>query len=108
MRVVANLNEVEKGAMIIEAANKNCDTAHAVVMLIWYRWMRLRICESGREVVWGGCWAMSSEGNDIRMGRKMELVKEIMENRTRAKDPFLAISPTMSFDDCSIAALSAF
>ena len=35
MRVVANWNEVEKGAMIIEAANKNCDTAHAVVMSIW-------------------------------------------------------------------------
>lgn len=35
MRVVANWNEFEKGAMIIEAANKNCDTAHAVVMPIW-------------------------------------------------------------------------
>lgn len=51
---------------------------------------------------------MSSEGNDIRMGRKMELAKEITENRTKAKDPFLAISPTMSLDDCKFAALSAF
>lgn len=68
----------------------------------------MRICGRGGEVVWEGCWSVSSEGNDIRTGRKMELAKEIMENRTRAKDPFLAISPTTSFDDCSVAALSAF
>ena len=50
----------------------------------------------------------SSEGNDIKNGRKMELVKDMTENKTRAREPFLAISPTRSFVVCSSAALSAF
>ena len=37
MRVVANWNDVEKGARIIEAAKANCDKPQAVVMSIWYR-----------------------------------------------------------------------
>ena len=51
---------------------------------------------------------MSSEGNDIRKGRKMELVKDMTENKTKAREPFLAISPTASFVVCNFAALSAF
>lgn len=55
-----------------------------------------------------GYRVVSSEGNDIKKGRTIELVNDIMENRTKAKDPFLAISPTMSFVVCNSAALSAF
>lgn len=51
---------------------------------------------------------MSSEGKDTRKGRKMELARDITENKTKAKEPFLAISPTTSFVVCNSAALSAF
>lgn len=51
---------------------------------------------------------MSSEGNETKKGRKMELANEITENSTKAKEPFLAISPTMSFVVCNSAAWSAF
>ena len=50
----------------------------------------------------------SSEGNDITNGKKMELAKDMTENRTRAREPFLAISPTRSLVVCNSAALSAF
>ena len=53
------------------------------------------------------CRAMSSEGREIKNGRKMELAKDITENKTKAKEPFLAISPTMSFVVCNCAAFSA-
>ena len=43
MSVVANWNEVEKGARIIEAANANCEMPQAVVMSIWYRPMKLAV-----------------------------------------------------------------
>ena len=55
-----------------------------------------------------GYRATSSEGSDIRKGKKMELANDITENKTKAKDPFLAISPTASFVDCNSAAWSAF
>lgn len=51
---------------------------------------------------------MPSEGNDTTKGKKIELMKEITENKTKAKEPFLAISPTMSFLVCNSAALLAF
>ena len=50
----------------------------------------------------------SSEGKEIRKGRKTELAKDITENRTKAREPFLAIWPTMSDDVCNSAAWSAF
>lgn len=55
-----------------------------------------------------GCGVVSSEGKDTRNGKKMELAKDITENKTKARDPFLAISPTVSFVVCSFAAFSAF
>ena len=108
MRVVANWKEVENGVRIIEAANANCDIPQAAVMPIWYRWKRLEVRLSGRGVFLTGCWAMPSEGNDTTKGKKIELMKEITENKTKAKEPFLAISPTMSFLVCNSAALLAF
>lgn len=63
---------------------------------------------SGREIFIIGRWAVPSEGSDTKKGRMTELVKDVKENKTNAKDPFLAISPTMSFVACSSAALSAF
>ena len=108
MRVVANWNEVENGARIIEAANTSCDIPQAVVMSIWYRWKRIFVRANRRVAFMIGRGVLSSEGNDTRKGRKMELVKDMTEKRTKAKEPFLAISPTMSFVVCNLAALSAF
>ena len=108
MRVVANWNEVEKGARIMEAANASCDIPQAVVMLIWYRWKRPAVRVSVRGVFLVGYRATSSEGNITKKGRKTELAKDITENKTKAKEPFLAISPTTSFVVCNSAALSAF
>ena len=51
---------------------------------------------------------MSSEGNETKKGRKMELANDMTEKRTKAREPFLAISPTMSFVVCSSAAWLAF
>lgn len=108
MRVVANRNDVENGARIIEAANASCDTAHAEVISIWYRWKSVAIRVKARGAFGIGRRALSSEGNDTRKGRKIELVNDMMEKRTNASEPFRAISPTMSFVVCSLAALSAF
>jgi hypothetical protein len=108
MSVVANWNEVEKGARIIEAENASCDIPHAVVMSIWYRWKSVAVRVKARGAFVIGRRALSSEGNDTKNGRKIELVKEMRENRTRAREPFLAISPTMSLVVCNLAALSAF
>ena len=104
MRVVANWNEVEKGARIMEDANAICDMPQAVVMSTWYRRQSVAV----RGLVLVVCRVSSSEGDDIRKGRKMELVNDITENRTNAKEPFLAMSLTMSLVVCSAAALSAF
>ena len=45
MSVVANWNEVEKGARIIEAAKANCEMPQAVVMSIRYRSKKLAVRE---------------------------------------------------------------
>ena len=104
MSVVANWNEVEKGARIIEAANANCDIPHALVMSIWYRLKKVAV----PRLFPCGLRASSSEGRDIRNGRKTELAKDITENKTKAKEPFLAISPTMSGEVLNSAAFAAF
>ena len=77
-------------------------------MSIWYRWKKLAARGSGRGVFLVGCRVLSSEGRDTKKGRKMELVKDITENKTKAKEPLLAISPTMSLFACNSAARSAF
>ena len=64
--------------------------------------------ESGPGVLLTGCLAVSSEGNETKKGRKMELANDMTEKRTKAREPFLAISPTMSFVVCSSAAWLAF
>ena len=104
MSVVANWNEVEKGARIIEAANANCEIPQAVVMSIRYRSTKLAV----RGLFPWGLRASSSEGKEIKKGKKTELAKDITENMTKAKEPFRAISPTMSVDVFNSAALSAF
>lgn len=104
MRVVANWNEVENGARIIEAANASWDTPQAVVMSIWFRWKRSAVRVKTRGAFGIGRRALSSEGNDTMKGRNIELVKDITENRTNAREPFRAISPTMSFVACNLAA----
>ena len=104
MSVVENWNEVEKGARIIEAANANCEIPQAVVMSIRYRSMKLAI----RGAFPCGLRASSSEGKEIKKGRTTELEKDMTEKRTKAKEPFRAISPTMSVDVFNSAALSAF
>ena len=108
IRVVANWKEVENGARIIEAANASCDIPQAVVISTRYLCKSLALRVSGGGLFRTGYRVVSSEGNDTRNGRMIELVKDIMENKTKAKEPFLAISPTMSSVVCSSAALSAF
>ncbi len=47
----------------------------------------------------------SSSGDLTNHGRTMEPAKAIKENRTRAKEPFLAISPNTSVDVFSSSAV---
>lgn len=105
---MANWKEVENGARIIEAANISCDMPQAVVISTRYLCKSLVLCVSGGGLFLTGYRVVLSEGNDTKNGRMIELVKDITENKTKAKEPFLVISPTMSSVVCSSAALSVF
>ena len=49
--------------------------------------------------------SVSSSGDSTSQGKMMEPAREIKENRTNARDPFRAISPTISVDDFNSAAV---
>ncbi len=103
IRVVANWNDFEKGAKIIEAPNATCDSAHAIGMSGWYfrKMLTFSVRRSGGLFVDG---RSSSVADFTNHGRIIEPPKDIKENRTSAKEPLRAISPNTSVDVLSSSA----
>ncbi len=102
IRVVAKRNECEMGARIMEAPKASWVRAQAVGMSGWY----FRMMELGDLCGRGGSERpplavddfSSSVGPLTNQGRMMEPQKAIRENRTSAKDPLRAMSPSTSVE----------
>ena len=109
--VVANWNECDIGARIIDPPNATCDNPHAVVISGWYGFNLLAKLASrfGTALVEtdSSSSEVSVEGEETTKGRMTDPAKEMMEKRTRAMEPRRAMSPTTSGDDCSSAAREA-
>ena len=88
--MVANRNDLEKGVKIIALANAICDRPNAVARLIQYLPSVVRKGTYCRVSL--RCGALTNQG------KNKEPVKDISENKTSAKEPFLEMAPTMSFD----------
>ena len=107
MRTVENRKDLDKGARIIDPANAIWDNAQAVGIVIWY--LRNK-SPSGTEHddLLTTDELSSSDGSSTIQGKSIEPPKDIKENKTRANEPVLAISPTTSFDSFSSWAVFAF
>ena len=92
------------GARTIEVPKRTCEIPQAVVRSGLY------LCHQpfdpgtgfGLLPTWVG---LSSSGDSISQGKTIEPAREINENKTKAREPFRAMSPTTSVEDFSSAAL---
>ena len=97
--MVAKRNDLESGVKIMAEAKAICDVAHAVVIAI--RLLRADACCEGI-LLESRVSALST-----RKGRNSEPANDIKENSTRAREPFLAMSATTSFEPFNSPALLA-
>ena len=98
------LNDLERGAKIMAPEKAICESPQAVVIIS----LCLFPLGAWRLVMTVGDGGSSLEGVFTTHGKNTEPARDITENNMKAKEPFLAISPTGSTDPRSSSAFSGF